>query len=326
MFDGPDGPWLTVDALPHLLHSYAQNYEDVILARVFPGKTGFYIDAGANHPEYHSVTKHFYDKGWSGVNIEPHLGFHRALCEQRPRDVNLCVGVSDREAIVEFHEVASGLGINSLTTHYTDWNAGHVVQSRPVQITTLAKICETYAGDRPIDFFKIDVEGVEREACEGGDWVKYRPRVVVIELNDPLGLAEWDAWFLARDYHFAYFDAINRFYVRAEDKALIPILAMPYNWCDRAISYEHVRIVQQLQRELADLKAENAGIRERGESIRQFLQRELDELKDIHSNQPQPGAILSLPSTTLVQGMKRRLARRFPRSISKVKQLLGRAG
>ena len=309
MFDGPDGPWLTVDAVPHLLHSYAQNYEDVILARVFPGKTGFYIDAGANHPEFHSVTKHFYDKGWSGVNIEPHLGFHQALCEQRPWDVNLCVGVSDREAIVTFHEVASGMGVNSLTTHFADWNVGQEVRARDVQITTLAKICEAHAGDRQIDFLKIDVEGVEREACEGGDWAKYRPRVVVIELNQPAGFAEWDAWFLAKGYHFAYFDAINRFYVRDEDKALIPILAVPFNWCDRAMSYEHVRIVQQLQRQVAELKAENASIRERGESVRQFLQRELDELKVLQS-QPEP--ILSIPSPTLVQGVKRRLGPPLP--------------
>ena len=27
--------------------SYAQNFEDILLARVFPGSTGFYIDVGA---------------------------------------------------------------------------------------------------------------------------------------------------------------------------------------------------------------------------------------------------------------------------------------
>ena len=52
--------------------SYAQNHEDVLLRRVFPDEpNGFYIDVGANDPVRDSVTKHFYDRGWHGINIEP---------------------------------------------------------------------------------------------------------------------------------------------------------------------------------------------------------------------------------------------------------------
>ena len=31
--------------------SYAQNFEDVMLARAFPGPQGFYVDVGANDPD-----------------------------------------------------------------------------------------------------------------------------------------------------------------------------------------------------------------------------------------------------------------------------------
>ena len=52
--------------------SYAQNFEDVVLDRVFHQvERGRYIDVGGYDPVIDSVTKHFYDKGWSGVNIEP---------------------------------------------------------------------------------------------------------------------------------------------------------------------------------------------------------------------------------------------------------------
>src|SRR5438477_8765804 len=38
--------------------SYAQNFEDVLLARVFSAQTtGFYVDVGAHDPEIFSVTK-----------------------------------------------------------------------------------------------------------------------------------------------------------------------------------------------------------------------------------------------------------------------------
>ena len=45
--------------------------EDVRLARVLRGRTdGLYIDVGAAHPVHDSVTKHFYDAGWTGIDIE----------------------------------------------------------------------------------------------------------------------------------------------------------------------------------------------------------------------------------------------------------------
>ena len=52
--------------------SYAQNFEDVLLWRALGHiKNGVYIDVGANSHVEQSVTKVFYDAGWSGINIEP---------------------------------------------------------------------------------------------------------------------------------------------------------------------------------------------------------------------------------------------------------------
>ena len=80
--------------------SYAQNHEDVMLWRALKHvQNGFYIDVGANHPSDDSVTRAFYERGWSGINIEP-LSLHMAqLKADRPRDINLqfAVGVEDGE-------------------------------------------------------------------------------------------------------------------------------------------------------------------------------------------------------------------------------------
>ena len=52
--------------------SYAQNFEDVMLWRALRHvESGFYIDVGAAHPDDYSVTRAFYDRGWSGINVEP---------------------------------------------------------------------------------------------------------------------------------------------------------------------------------------------------------------------------------------------------------------
>src|SRR5687767_10524500 len=80
------------------LISYAQNFEDVMIARLFPHDyCGFYIDIGAAHPTHLSVTKHFYDSGWSGVNVEPLPRFFQKLAAARPRDINLqaMIGAAD---------------------------------------------------------------------------------------------------------------------------------------------------------------------------------------------------------------------------------------
>src|SRR5262245_39670575 len=77
--------------------SYAQNHEDVLLRRAFADqKEGFYVDIGANHPVNLSITKHFYDSGWSGVNIEPLPCIFELLQSGRPRDINLNMGISNK--------------------------------------------------------------------------------------------------------------------------------------------------------------------------------------------------------------------------------------
>ena len=73
--------------------SFAQNFEDVMLYRVFRGQpTGFYIDVGAADPTHRSVTRLFYDLGWRGINIEPRQMFFEELQHARPRDINLDCG------------------------------------------------------------------------------------------------------------------------------------------------------------------------------------------------------------------------------------------
>jgi hypothetical protein len=63
-----------------------------MIARLFDDThRGFYVDVGAAHRDLLSVTRHFYDRGWSGVNVEPTFCFYPLLCDARPRDINLDV-------------------------------------------------------------------------------------------------------------------------------------------------------------------------------------------------------------------------------------------
>src|SRR5262245_56098042 len=78
--------------------SYAQNGEDIVLGRAFAGvEHGFYIDVGASDPVDDSVTFHFYERGWRGVNVEADAAEYEHLVAARTKDVNLhaAVGLGD---------------------------------------------------------------------------------------------------------------------------------------------------------------------------------------------------------------------------------------
>lgn len=161
---------------------YAQNCEDVLLRRAFRDlRSGFYIDVGANDPFVASVTKHFSLEGWRGINIEPQVELYQKICEDRPNDVNLNVGVSDRASEIDFMQCLSNAGLSTFSTELWERLArsGLEFVKRNVPVTTLTEICEAHVRG-PIDFLKIDAEGFEREVILGNDWSRWRPRIVVV--------------------------------------------------------------------------------------------------------------------------------------------------
>lgn len=243
------------------LISYAQNREDVLLHRALPHSDGFYIDVGAADPVELSVTKFFYDRGWSGINVEPQSHYFAALSADRPRDINLQLVLSDAPGDVTFYEAPTHPGwagadpgtVNRLQAE------GITVVPRVVKAITLAEVCERHAGTRTIDFLKVDVEGHERAVLAGGDFRRFRPRVVVIEATEvgkpDLNFDRWEDVILAADYTFAAFDGLNRYYVRSEDASLIPALQVPANVHDEFQPYEWLRLLWDAE---AKLKAATA--------------------------------------------------------------------
>ncbi len=213
--------------------SFSQNREDVLLNRLFPLEhTGFYIDIGACHPTIDSVTRHFYELGWSGINVEPVREAHEALCRERPRDRNLALAISDREGTMTLHEPATSIGMSTLSAPFAAGLRAHGFEyiERPVEVTTLARLCAEHAPEGTIDLLKIDVEGHEEAVIRGGDWRRWRPRVVVVEAT--VAPERWEPVLLGADYLLAASDGINRYYVRFEDRQLAARLIDPVSVLD----------------------------------------------------------------------------------------------
>lgn len=228
-----------------MMISYAQNFEDVVLHRVFHGvANGRYIDIGGWHPTLDSVTKHFYDHGWSGVNVEPVERFYQGFVAERPRDWNLNACVGAESGSVKLQEWGD-TGLSTIREVFDPsalTRLGYSRTTRVVPMTTLADITRQLDG-QDVQFLKIDVEGAERDVILGGEWRSFRPRVIVIEAikpklpgSDPYSFEpawhEWEGLLFAHGYEFALFDGLNRFYYRREEPALRGPLSYPANVTD----------------------------------------------------------------------------------------------
>jgi FkbM family methyltransferase len=243
--------------------SYAQNSEDVLLHRVFGGQeTGFYVDVGAYHPVIGSVTKMFYDRGWSGINVEPGSVFQE-LAAERPRDVNLQMAVMDHAGEIGFIENDADRGTSYVTTGEDGGGAG-----RMVPCDTLEAIVRTHSRGRPVDFVKLDAEGSEEAIVRSTDWRRLRPRVLVVEATLPWSIAlineTWEPTLLEQGYIRAYFDGINCFYIPVEEQAvLLRHFQVPVNVLDRVVHHDEATLrseLNNLRAEAAHLAAERDGV------------------------------------------------------------------
>lgn len=224
------------------LLSYSANHEDVILHRIFGGQeTGFYVDIGAAHPVMENDTKALYDRGWTGVNVEPNPSLFAELERQRPRDRNLNLALSDGEGEFDYFEVV-GTGLSTLDPAEADRCAanGHIVIQHRMVTRTLAGVLAEQPPE-VIDVLKVDVEGYEERVLAGNDWQRFRPRVILVEATFPetprrreTGI---EAMLAGHGYRRAYFDGLNDFYVEREFRGADGAFELPPNVFDGFESY-----------------------------------------------------------------------------------------
>lgn len=168
--------------------SYSQDGEDAVLLSFYEGiknYKGFYVDVGAHHPVRFSNTYLFYKKGWKGINIDPTPNSMRPFKLIRSKDVNLEIGIGTEAAKMNFfcfNEPALNTFDEGLAKERSNEPNHYIIKTIAVPIRPLKNVLdECLPKNKQIDFFTIDVEGLDLEVLKSNNWSKYRPKYILVE-------------------------------------------------------------------------------------------------------------------------------------------------
>lgn len=170
--------------------TYSQHGEDLLFASIFHLlgiKFPSYIDIGAHHPRNISNTALLYSRGSRGINVEANPYLYKKFLEDRPSDVNLNVGVSDKEGVLAFYMIDDFSGRNSFSKSVAEefvrqYPAFSIREVRPIPVTTIHAILDRYANGKCPSLLTIDVEGLDYSILNSMDLQKYRPAVICAEV------------------------------------------------------------------------------------------------------------------------------------------------
>ncbi|MFC3690392.1 FkbM family methyltransferase [Aquipuribacter hungaricus] len=241
--------------------SYSQNGEDVVLWRALSGVAGGrYVEVGGNDPTVDSVSRAFYERGWSGVVLEPVAEFAARFREERPRDTVLEAAAGSGSGETTLHVIA-GTGLSSTDPEVAasqrarGWQTVETV----VQQVRLDDVLAEHVGEgEDVHFLLVDVEGAEREVLGSLDLHRWRPWVLVVEATAPSTDSPtheaWEHLVLSAGYRLVLFDGLSRFYVADEHADLAPRLSYPASPADGAIIRRDQVTAERIARLEEDLR------------------------------------------------------------------------
>ena len=167
--------------------SWSQGGEDLaLLSYLMDAKNCTYIDVGAHHPDRFSVTRHLYQRGWSGINVEANPALLKAFNVRRERDKNLnyAVGLKSEYELAVFEEPA-------ISTVNLEWRERFQQEKQAInQIIkvpgiTLLELLNRYFPNEQLDLLAVDAEGSDYEILQslqlGSLASSRKPRWIMVE-------------------------------------------------------------------------------------------------------------------------------------------------
>jgi FkbM family methyltransferase len=183
---------------------------------------GYFVEVGANQPQYLSQTFALEQQGWTGVLVEPQPDLADELRRQRSAKVFAVACTSRRNA-------GSHMTLHLAGGHSSFDRNLNLPQRKPhgaidVPTRTLDQIL-IEAGAQTVDFISIDVEGHELDVLDGFDLERWRPRLILIE--DLLLHLRLHRYLTRRGYRWLRRTGIDNWYVPSN---MLPSLGIDGRW------------------------------------------------------------------------------------------------
>lgn len=183
-----------LDGDEHQKKSYSQCGEDLLVQYIFNLRGIYrpsYIDIGANDPFFLSNTALFYKQGCRGINIDANLQLAAKFRKYRPDDINLNIGISDKEEELDFYVMVDDT-LSTFSKEECDYliSTGKTLSKiERVTLTTLTKILDQYNNGVFPDFLSIDVEGLDFQILKSINFNKSYPKIICVEATEysPVG-------------------------------------------------------------------------------------------------------------------------------------------
>lgn len=175
--------------------SWSQGAEDLAILGTLPKvENGTYIDIGAFHPSKFSTTRHLYQRGWRGINVDANHQLLKAFLLERPEDKSLCCAVGEKD----YYElnILSELGMSTVNANWLEYAKDHGV--RPIEKQTvkgrsLRSIYDEFFPEKACTLLSIDIEGADFEALKSLSFESLSqnryPDWILLETFPPVGRA-----------------------------------------------------------------------------------------------------------------------------------------
>ena len=173
-------------------YTYAQHGEDLIFKNIFQLlgiEKPSYIDIGAHHPVDISNTALLYKTGSRGINIEANPCLIEAFHRERPEDINLNIGISNHEDILDFYMIDANSPVNTFDKKIAE----QTIMERPwlkisevkkIKVLTLQQIISEYSNGIYPDLLTIDIEGYDYRVLKSANFKTSFPKVICVEVNN----------------------------------------------------------------------------------------------------------------------------------------------
>lgn len=185
-FPSVQSSWLEFKAYKDVFsskNSYSQYGEDKFIYPLIKDmdlSNGIYVDVGANHPTCISNTFLFYQKGYTGILVEPNKVLSKLLKKFRKKDVVLALGIGSEPEIAEFKYTT-----NHVLNSFNDEPDSKVVNTEYVPIFSLDSFIDPIIKSKWVFLLSIDIEGKELEVLHGSENLLKRTYLIVVEANTP---------------------------------------------------------------------------------------------------------------------------------------------